>query len=55
MANLLDQAINCNDGHLAAKIIQDALGITVRQKSRALFSTWGNFGIEPDEGTGNQL
>jgi hypothetical protein len=25
--NLLEQAINCNDGDRAAKIIQDALGI----------------------------
>jgi hypothetical protein len=25
--NLLEQAINSNDGHRAAKIIQDALGI----------------------------
>lgn len=27
MPNLLEQAINCNDGDRAAKIIQDALGI----------------------------
>ena len=27
MTNLLEQAINCNDGDLAAKIIRDALGI----------------------------
>ena len=27
MTNLLEQAINCDDGDLAAKIIQDALGI----------------------------
>ena len=27
MTNLLEQAINCNDGDRAAKIIQDALGI----------------------------
>jgi hypothetical protein len=27
MTNLLEQAINCNDGYRAAKIIQDALGI----------------------------
>jgi uncharacterized protein HemY len=26
MTNLLEQAINCNDGDRAAKIIQDALG-----------------------------
>ena len=25
--NLIEQAINCNDGDLAAKIIRDALGI----------------------------
>ena len=27
MTNLLEQAISCDDGELAAKIIQDALGI----------------------------
>ena len=27
MANLLEQAINCDDGDRAAKIIRDALGI----------------------------
>ena len=27
MTNLLEQAINCNDGDLAAKIIRDALVI----------------------------
>ena len=27
MTNLLEQAINCNDGDRAAQIIQDALGI----------------------------
>jgi uncharacterized protein HemY len=27
MANLLEQAINCDDGDRAAKIIQNALGI----------------------------
>jgi uncharacterized protein HemY len=27
MANLLEQAINCNDGDRAAKMIRDALGI----------------------------
>ena len=27
MTNLLEQAISCNDGDRAAKIIQDALGI----------------------------
>jgi uncharacterized protein HemY len=27
MANLLEKAINCDDGSRAAKIIQDALGI----------------------------
>ena len=27
MTNLLEQAINCNDGDLAAKTIRDALGI----------------------------
>ena len=27
MTNLLEQAINCNDGDVAAKMIRDALGI----------------------------
>jgi hypothetical protein len=27
MSNLLQQAINCDDGDRAARIIQDALGI----------------------------
>jgi uncharacterized protein HemY len=27
MTNLLEQAINCDDGEQAAKIIQDALGM----------------------------
>ena len=27
MTNLLEQAVNCDDSDLAAKIIQDALGI----------------------------
>jgi len=27
MSNLLEQAINCDDGERAAKIIRDALGI----------------------------
>ena len=27
MSNLLERAIDCNDGEHAAKIIQDALGI----------------------------
>jgi hypothetical protein len=27
MTNLIEQAINCDDGYRAAKIIQDALGI----------------------------
>jgi hypothetical protein len=27
MTNLLEQAINCNDGDRAAKMIRDALGI----------------------------
>jgi hypothetical protein len=29
MSNLLERAIDCNDGEQAAKIIQDALGIVV--------------------------
>jgi hypothetical protein len=30
MANLLEQAMNSNDGDHAAKLIQEALGIQVR-------------------------
>jgi len=29
MTNLLEQAINCNDGDLAAKIIRDALALII--------------------------
>jgi hypothetical protein len=29
MTNLLEQAINCDDGDRAAKIIRDALGIEI--------------------------
>ena len=32
MTNLLEQAINCNDGDLAAKIIRDALGTKKEEK-----------------------
>jgi hypothetical protein len=36
MTNLLAQAINCNDGDRAAKIIQDALGIRERRRRQLL-------------------
>jgi hypothetical protein len=36
MTNLLEQAINCDDGDQAAKIIQDALGIERRRREPLL-------------------
>jgi len=43
MANLLEQAINCNDGDRAAKIIQDALGIEADDVATYVFpKTWPN-------------
>jgi uncharacterized protein HemY len=43
MTNLLDQAINCNDGDQAAKIIQDALGIESGDVANYCFpQTWPN-------------
>ena len=38
MTNLLEQAINCNDGDHAAKIIQDALGIETRRRRQLRLS-----------------
>jgi hypothetical protein len=41
MANLLEQAINSNDGDLAAKMIQDALGIESDDLANYCFpKTW---------------
>jgi|SRR5690242_757271 len=41
MTNLLEQAINCEDGDLAAKIIQDALGIEKADRTQCCFGkTW---------------
>jgi hypothetical protein len=41
MANLFEQAINSNDGHRAAKIIQDALGIESDEVADYCFpKTW---------------
>ena len=41
MTNLLEQAINCNDGDRAAKIIQDALGIESGDEVNYCFpKTW---------------
>jgi hypothetical protein len=43
MANLLEKAINCNDGDRAAKIIQDALGIETEEVANYVFpKTWPN-------------
>jgi uncharacterized protein HemY len=41
MANLLEQAINCDDGDRAAKMIQDALGIESDDVANYTFpKTW---------------
>ena len=41
MSNLLEQAINCDDGDRAAKIIQDALGIESDDVANYVFpKTW---------------
>ncbi|HXX52028.1 MAG TPA: hypothetical protein VEI98_12190 [Xanthobacteraceae bacterium] len=41
MTNLLEQAINCDDGDRAAKIIQDALGIESDDVANYCFpKTW---------------
>jgi hypothetical protein len=41
MTNLLQQAINCNDGDRAVKIIQDALGIESDDVANYCFpQTW---------------
>jgi uncharacterized protein HemY len=41
MSNLLEQAINCNDGDQAAQIIQDALGIESDDVANYVFPrTW---------------
>ena len=37
MANLLEQAINSNDGDLAAKVIQEALGIEADEVANYCF------------------
>ncbi len=43
MTNLLEQAIYCNDGDQAAKIIQDALGIESDDVANYCFpQTWPN-------------
>ena len=39
MTNFLEQAINCEDGDLAAKIIQDALGIENADMTKCCFGT----------------
>ena len=39
MTNLLEQAINCEDGDLAVKIIQDALGIENADMTKFCFGT----------------
>jgi hypothetical protein len=41
MANLIEQAINCDDGDLAARIIQNALGIESDEVTNYCFpKTW---------------
>ena len=41
MSNLLERALNCNDGEQAAKIIQDALGIESDDVVNCVFpQTW---------------
>ena len=41
MSNLLEQAIDCNDGEQAAKIIQEALGIESDDVANYVFpKTW---------------
>ena len=41
MSNLLEQAIDCDDGDRAAKIIQDALGIELDDVANYVFPrTW---------------
>ncbi len=41
MSNLLEQAINCDDGDRAARIIQDALGIESDEVANYVFPiTW---------------
>jgi hypothetical protein len=41
MTNVLEQAINCEEGYQAAKIIQDALGIeNVDPSGRCFGKTW---------------
>jgi hypothetical protein len=40
MANLLEQAINCNDGDRAAKIIMDALGIKTEELANYCLKNW---------------
>ena len=37
MSNLLERAIDCNDGEQAAKIIQDALGIETDEVANFCF------------------
>ena len=37
MANLLEQAVNCDDGNLAARIIQRALGIESDEVANYVF------------------
>jgi hypothetical protein len=41
MENVLEEAVNCNDGDCAIKIIQDALGINPDDMARYQFpKTW---------------
>ena len=40
VANLLEQAINCNDGDCAAKIVMDALGIKTEELASYCLKNW---------------
>jgi hypothetical protein len=40
VANLLEQAINCNDGDCAAKIVMDALGIKTKELASYCLKNW---------------
>jgi hypothetical protein len=40
MANLLEQAINCDDGGGAARIIMDALGIETGDLAKHCLKNW---------------
>jgi len=51
MSNLLEQAINCDDGDRAAKIIRDALGIKATMWSTTAFRRNGQPIVNSAPGT----